>query len=115
MSKRKIYYLLAFLLILIIGVLFARKVYEQNKAMGSSYNTISEYNDSIDYSCRRNSDCAAKDVHNCCGKYNRCVNKNAKTDPIFVENACRKEGIGSICKADQIKGCKCVNKKCESE
>lgn len=77
------------------------------------YTTIGEYENSINYSCNIDSDCEIKDVHNCCGAYPVCTNSNAKTDPGFVEKACEKEGISSICGFDSIDSCKCVNKKCQ--
>ena len=77
------------------------------------YTTLGEYENSINYSCNVDSDCEIKDVRNCCGVYPVCTNSNAKTDPDFVDKACEKEGISSVCGFDSIDSCKCVNKKCQ--
>lgn len=113
-TKKTIYPILVFVLIGLGGFLFAQNVYKQNKAMGSNYTTTTEYDASIDYSCKKDSDCLVKDVHNCCGEYLKCVNKNAKVDGVFVEKACAKEGIGSLCGHPEIKGCKCVDGICKN-
>lgn len=63
--------------------------------------------------CRSNADCAIKDVGNCCGYFPMCVNKDAKTDPAAVRAACEKAGIASVCGFREIKGCQCVQGRCE--
>lgn len=67
-----------------------------------------------DRSCRSDSDCAVKDVGNCCGYFPMCVNKNAQTDPAAVRAACEREGIASICGFEEVKGCRCVDNRCEN-
>ncbi|HPX93963.1 MAG TPA: hypothetical protein PLF30_00125 [Candidatus Moranbacteria bacterium] len=114
MAKRTIYPILTFVIIGLAGFLYAQNVYRQNKAMGGDYTTTTEYNASIDYSCKKDSDCVVKDVHNCCGEYLRCANKDAKVDGDFVEKACAKEGIGSLCGYPEIKGCKCADGICKN-
>jgi len=66
------------------------------------------------YSCDSDSDCAVKDVHNCCGYYPRCVNKGYIPDIEAVQRECKEKGIVSICGFAEITGCKCINSKCES-
>lgn len=67
-----------------------------------------------DRSCRTDSDCAVKDVGNCCGYFPMCVNKNAQTDPAAVRAACEREGIASTCGFQEVKGCRCVENRCEN-
>lgn len=76
----------------------------------SSY-SLDKYYEGIDYSCSADADCDIKDVHNCCGYFPKCVNKNAKTDPDYVRKACG-EGLASVCGFPAIDGCKCAEKKC---
>lgn len=68
-----------------------------------------------DRSCRSDSDCAVKDVGNCCGYFPMCVNKNAQTDPAAVRAACEREGITSVCGFRDVKGCRCVENRCENQ
>jgi hypothetical protein len=67
-----------------------------------------------DRSCKTDSDCAVKDVGNCCGYFPMCVHKNAKTDPAAVQAQCAKSGMGSICGFQEVKGCQCVQGRCEN-
>jgi len=116
-KKTIVYFIVAVVFLGLIGAVIYKKVH--NPATSASakktvtYSTSAEYAASIDYSCKKSSDCAIKDVHNCCGAYLQCVNNNAKVDPEFIEKACAKEGIGSICGAPAISQCNCVNNKCE--
>jgi hypothetical protein len=66
-----------------------------------------------DRACRTNADCAVKDVGNCCGYFPMCVNKDAKTDPAAVRAACEKAGMASVCGFREVKGCQCVQGRCE--
>ena len=66
------------------------------------------------YFCDKDADCIVKDVHNCCGYYPRCVNKNHIPDIEAVRRECKEKGIVSICGFPEIKECKCVENKCES-
>jgi hypothetical protein len=70
--------------------------------------------DEIGRSCNTNSDCAVKDVGNCCGAYPMCVNKDTKTDPAAVRAQCEKEGMASICGFQEVSGCQCVKGQCEN-
>lgn len=73
---------------------------------------LEKYYAGIDYSCISDSDCGIKDVHNCCGYYPQCVNKDAKADPDYVRKACALEGVASACGYPSIDGCRCVQNRC---
>lgn len=70
--------------------------------------------DELGRSCKTNSDCAVKDVGNCCGAYPMCVNKDTKTDPAAVRAQCGKTGMASICGFQEVSGCQCVKGQCEN-
>lgn len=65
-------------------------------------------------SCRTDSDCAVKNVGNCCGYFPMCVNKDARTDPAAVRAQCEKDGMSSICGFREVSGCQCVQGQCQS-
>lgn len=65
-------------------------------------------------SCKTDSDCAVKDVGNCCGTYPMCVGKDAKTDPAAVRAQCAKDGMASTCGFQEVSGCQCVKGQCEN-
>jgi hypothetical protein len=65
-------------------------------------------------SCKTDSDCAVKNVGNCCGAYPMCVNKDARTDPAAVQAQCAKQGITSVCGFQEVSGCQCVKSQCQS-
>ena len=65
-------------------------------------------------SCRTDSDCAVKNVGNCCGAFPMCVNKDAKTDPAAVQAQCAKAGVASVCGFQEVSGCQCVKGQCEN-
>ena len=62
--------------------------------------------------CSSNSDCVVKDVHNCCGYYPRCVNRDYIPDIEAVVRKCKEKGIVSVCGWAQISKCKCRQNKC---
>jgi hypothetical protein len=66
-----------------------------------------------DRGCTTDSDCVVKDIGNCCGYFPACVNKNAKTDPAAVRAQCETSGMASICGFKDVKGCQCVQGRCE--
>jgi hypothetical protein len=66
----------------------------------------------IDRSCRTDSDCAVKNVGNCCGYYPACVNKDSPTDPEGVQAQCAKDGVAGVCGFPDIQGCRCANHQC---
>ena len=65
-------------------------------------------------SCNTSSDCAVKNVGNCCGAYPMCVNTDTKTDPAAVRAQCEKEAMASICGFQEVSGCQCVKGQCEN-
>ena len=66
------------------------------------------------YFCNVDSDCVIKDVHNCCGYFPKCVNKDYVPDITAVEKECKEKGAVSICGFPEISSCKCVKNTCES-
>ncbi len=79
---------------------------------GEATSRLNSYYSEMDYTCRADSDCAVKDIGNCCGTYPQCVNSNAKADPALVGELCRQEGAASVCGFVEIAGCKCSNRRC---
>ena len=65
-------------------------------------------------SCKVDSDCAVKDVGNCCGAFPMCVHRDAKTDPAAVRAQCAKDGMASICGFVEVSGCQCVQGQCQN-
>lgn len=78
----------------------------------ATYTTLDGYNASIDYSCKTSDDCVIQDVHNCCGYYPKCVNKNTQTDPDFVREACADEGRVDECGFPSVDDCDCIQNTC---
>lgn len=68
----------------------------------------------VDYGCRADSDCAVKNVGNCCGYYPACVNKDSPTDPEGVKAQCEREGRMAICGFRAISACTCNAGRCEA-
>ena len=68
----------------------------------------------VDYACRTDADCAIKDIGNCCGYYPACVNRDSPTFPERVKAECEKTGMASVCGWPVIKGCACVEGRCEA-
>jgi hypothetical protein len=67
-----------------------------------------------DRSCKVDTDCAVKNVGNCCGYFPACVNRDAKTFPEQVKADCAREGMSSICGFQEISACECVENRCEA-
>jgi hypothetical protein len=65
-------------------------------------------------SCKLDSDCAVKNVGNCCGAFPMCVHKDAKTDPAAVQAQCAKDGMASVCGFVEVSGCQCVQGQCQN-
>ena len=63
-------------------------------------------------SCKVDSDCAVKDVGNCCGYYPACVNKDSPTFAEEVAATCLKNNQVGVCGFPVIKGCQCVEQRC---
>ena len=66
----------------------------------------------VDRSCKVDSDCAIKDVGNCCGQFPQCVNRESPTFPEQVKAQCAREGRMSVCGFPSISGCTCVQGQC---
>jgi hypothetical protein len=67
----------------------------------------------LDRSCHVDSDCAVKNVGNCCGYFPACVNSGAQPDPDAVQAACADSGIAGVCGFREIQACSCVANTCE--
>ena len=67
----------------------------------------------LDRSCRVDTDCAVKNVGNCCGHFPACVNVDAQPDPAAVQAACAESGMASVCGFREIQACSCVASTCE--
>lgn len=81
-------------------------------AASPAQDSFTAYEADIDRSCQRDSDCAVKDVHNCCGYYPECVNAAAKTDAERVRKLCADAAMGSICGFPDISSCVCSQGAC---
>ena len=67
----------------------------------------------IDTTCRTHTECAVKNVGNCCGYAPACVNVNSPTDPQGVQAECARSGRMSVCGFREISACQCVKGQCE--
>ena len=68
----------------------------------------------VDASCRVASDCAVKNVGNCCGHFPACVNRDAAVDPDAVRAQCERSGMASVCGWKDIQSCDCVQGHCQA-
>jgi hypothetical protein len=68
----------------------------------------------VDYRCQADSDCAIKNVGNCCGYYPACVNKDSPTNPEQVRADCQREGKMAVCGFREIAACSCTQGRCEA-
>lgn len=68
----------------------------------------------VDYRCRADSDCAVKNVGNCCGYYPACVNKDSATWPEQVRADCQREGKMAVCGFREVAACSCRQGRCEA-
>jgi len=69
----------------------------------------------LDFACKTDSDCAVKNVGNCCGAKPACVNANSPTDPEGVKAECARKGMMSMCGFKAIEGCQCVQGQCKDK
>ena len=69
----------------------------------------------LDFACKTDSDCAVKNVGNCCGAKPACVNANSPTDPAGVKAECARKGMMSVCGFKPIDGCQCVQGQCKDK
>ncbi|MFA5684600.1 MAG: hypothetical protein WCZ65_03990 [Lysobacteraceae bacterium] len=74
---------------------------------------VDEPVDEVVYACTQDSDCAVKNVGNCCGYYPACVNVDSPTFPERVRAQCEAEGVSGVCGYPEIVGCRCVAQRCE--
>ncbi len=68
----------------------------------------------VDYACKVDSDCAVKNIGNCCGYYPACVNRDSPTFPERVMARCAEEEMAGICGFPDIAGCACVAGRCQN-
>lgn len=76
---------------------------------------LEEYWDDIDYSCSTDLDCTVKDIHDCCGYYPACVNKDFNTKPELVQELCDASESMPRCGFPTINECRCVDGRCVGE
>lgn len=65
----------------------------------------------VDYSCTLEEDCVVKNVGNCCGANNVCVNVNFEPDPDAVLDACDDRAVSCV-EMPPVRGCQCVESAC---
>lgn len=70
--------------------------------------------DAVDFQCKVDSDCAVKDVGNCCGYFPACTNRDSATFPDRVRASCQKTGTAGVCGFADIQACRCVQHRCEA-
>lgn len=80
--------------------------------VAAELHSLSAYEANINRSCQIDADCTVKDVHNCCGYFPACVNRDAQTDPGLVRRLCEQEQMAGICGFPEITACRCVNSVC---
>mmetsp|Transcript_26191 Transcript_26191/g.77483 ORF Transcript_26191/g.77483 Transcript_26191/m.77483 type:complete len:144 (-) Transcript_26191:428-859(-) len=66
-----------------------------------------------DYYCNEHTDCAVKNVGNCCGNFPECVSVSFCPDLPSVESWCKSNDISSVCGWHNVQACVCENKKCQ--
>lgn len=67
----------------------------------------------VDTACASDAECAIKDVGSCCGYFPACVNVDSPTFPDKVRADCAAEGRAGICGFPALRGCQCVQGRCE--
>ena len=67
----------------------------------------------LDTRCRTASDCAIKNVGNCCGAMPACVNRNSPTNPEAVKAQCARNRMMSTCGFKDVQSCSCVAGTCQ--
>eukprot|EP00584_Thalassiosira_punctigera_P012256 CAMPEP_0172563668 /NCGR_PEP_ID=MMETSP1067-20121228/101467_1 /TAXON_ID=265564 ORGANISM="Thalassiosira punctigera, Strain Tpunct2005C2" /NCGR_SAMPLE_ID=MMETSP1067 /ASSEMBLY_ACC=CAM_ASM_000444 /LENGTH=114 /DNA_ID=CAMNT_0013354159 /DNA_START=34 /DNA_END=374 /DNA_ORIENTATION=+ len=66
----------------------------------------------IETSCATNTDCAVKNVGNCCGSYLQCANKDFTPDLNATAEWCKANDIESECGWIDIRACVCEGGSC---
>jgi hypothetical protein len=64
--------------------------------------------------CQADTECAVKDVGNCCGRYDACVRADSQPDPAAVQAECAAEGGVGICGFPVIEACVCSAGTCQA-
>ncbi|MBI4035952.1 hypothetical protein HY383_03300 [Candidatus Daviesbacteria bacterium] len=86
---------------------------DDNSAFRSTRTQYSMVSIEPDYSCEKDDDCEVKNFTSCCGYNPSCANKNTLiTHPDVVQKRCQELGVSSTCGFIEVKGCKCIDKKC---
>ncbi len=115
MNKFAIYATIAILSLILFGCTPTEEKTVQLDQKNEATSSLNEYYSSIDYSCSQSTDCAIKNVGNCCGEYKQCANIHAKVDPSSVDTMCAREHAASVCGQQEIKSCSCVNRRCTAQ
>lgn len=68
----------------------------------------------LTFACATASDCAIKDVGNCCGSYPACVNADSPVDSAAVARECADKGLSGVCGYPVIDACVCNAGRCEA-
>ncbi len=68
--------------------------------------------DTVDHSCKSDSDCAIKNVGNCCGAFPMCVNRDSPVFPDRVRAECAKNHMAGTCGFPVIESCVCAEGRC---
>jgi len=78
----------------------------------AEWQSLEEYQRSMESPCTADSECEVKDVGNCCGSYPGCVRTDANPDRKWVQQFCATNGIAGICGMPKIESCKCEQERC---
>ncbi len=106
-EKGSIIKLKATIITLIFCVLFSFSALAEDE--------LTRYYNELDRSCKVDADCVVKDIHNCCGYYPSCINKEAEVNPEYVREICVKLQMDSICGFPHIESCHCHEGYCEKD
>ena len=68
----------------------------------------------LSFDCTIASDCAIKDVGNCCGSYPACVSVDSPVDAAAVARECADKGLSGICGYPVVEACVCNAGRCEA-
>jgi len=72
----------------------------------AQFTYLKAYYDSLDSSCKSDSECVVKNVGNCCGYYPMCTNKDSVLDPTEVASICSGQN-NTDCRLTIISYCRC--------
>ena len=68
----------------------------------------------LTFDCASDTDCAIKDVGNCCGSYPACVSADSPVDAAAVARECADKNVAGICGFPVIEACVCSAGRCEA-